>query len=268
MVNGKYNIMNDKTKYPIVLVHGMLLKDFKLYRSFRKIRDHIKNVGYKVYATNQDGIGSIENNAKQIKEEILKILEIEDVDKVNIIAHSKGGLDARYMISMLEMENHVASLTTLSTPHYGSKLSSTILKMPKWLAKFLAFWINLVYKIFKDKKPDILKLAYELTDTHMINFNEKVINSPLVYYQSYSASLDNKKSFLMLLPYKITKILEKDQTDGIVSVSSSTWGEYKGNIPNDYDHLKMVGAYGGKKSLKEVANFYIEIINDLKEMEF
>jgi triacylglycerol lipase len=136
-----------KTKYPIVLVHGMVLKDFKIYRAFRKIRDVLKHNNISVYVTTHDGIGTIENNALQIKKEIIEILEKENVDKVNIIAHSKGGLDSRYMISKLNMDEHVASLTTLSTPHRGSKLSTKLLSMPKWCAKFLAFWINLFYKI-------------------------------------------------------------------------------------------------------------------------
>lgn len=259
---------NFKTKYPIVLVHGMVVKDFKLYRAFRKIRDNLEKENIKVYVTNQDGIGSIETNAQQIKEEILKILETEHVDKVNIIAHSKGGVDSRYLISKLDMENHVASLTTLSTPHHGSKLSSKLMSMPEWCAKFLAFFINLFYKICKDKHPDILKLGHQLTDVQMEIFNKEVINSDKVYYQSYSSDLNNKKSFLMFIPHLITKKLENVSTDGIVSVESSVWGEYKGNITNNYDHAQMVGVYGTKKTLNEISSFYLSIINDLKEKGF
>ena len=179
--------MNDyQTKYPIVLVHGMVVKDFKLYRAFRKIRNNLESNSVKVYVTNQDGIGSIETNAQQIKDEIIRILEIEKVDKVNIIAHSKGGIDSRYLISKLNMDKHIASLTTLSTPHHGSKLSSKLMSMPRWCAKFLAFWINLFYKICKDKHPNILKLGPQLTDTQMKEFNKEVLNSSNVYSSSYN----------------------------------------------------------------------------------
>ena len=261
--------MNDyQTKYPIVLVHGMVIKDFKLYRAFRKIRNNLESNSVKVYVTNQDGIGSIETNAQQIKDEIIRILEIEKVDKVNIIAHSKGGVDSRYLISKLNMDKHIASLTTLSTPHHGSKLSSKLMSMPRWCAKFLAFWINLFYKICKDKHPDILKLGHQLTDTQMKEFNKEVLNSSNVYYQSYSSDLDNKKSFLMFIPHLITKNLENVGTDGIVSVESSIWGEYKGNITNNYDHAQMVGVYGTKKTLNEVSDFYLSIIKELKEKGF
>ena len=259
---------NYQTKYPIVLVHGMMLKDFKRYRAFRGISNELSANGVKVYVTNQDGVGTIENNAKQLKDMIKVILEEKGIDKVNVIAHSKGGLDIRYMIHHFNMGKQIASLTTLSTPHHGSKLSSTILKIPRPLAKFIAFFINLFYRLFGDKNPDIIALGYDLSAEKMITFNENILDSKEVYYQSYSADLDDKKCFIMKLPHKITKYTEHDKTDGIVSVSSSMWGDYRGSIENNYDHIKMVGGYGGKKALKEISKFYLEIVKDLKEKGF
>lgn len=256
-----------QTKYPVVLVHGMIIKDFKLYKAFRKIRDKLTEQGVKVYVTNQDGIGKIATNAQQLKDEIFEILKKENVDKVNLIAHSKGGLDCRYMISKLDMEDHIASLTTLSTPHLGSKMSKNILKLPKWIAKFASFWINLTYKIFKDKDPDIIGLAYDVTDEHMKQFNKEVINSDKVYYQSYSSDVENKHLFIMLIPHKYSTYSEKDKTDGVVSVESSKWGDYKGDLGN-FDHGEMVGVYGNKKTLEEVSNFYLKVVSKLKEKGF
>ena len=137
-----------KTKYPIILVHGIALKEFKFLKSFGEIDRILKIQGYTVYKATTDGFGSVENNAMQLKEQILKILEEENVDKVNIIAHSKGGLDSKYMILNLGMEECVASLTTLCTPHKGSPIATNILKLPKFLTKFIAFWINFWYKLF------------------------------------------------------------------------------------------------------------------------
>ncbi|MBQ2471525.1 MAG: hypothetical protein II508_02910, partial [Acholeplasmatales bacterium] len=151
-----------KTKYPIILVHGIAIKDLFFIKSFGKIDRHLKDEGYKVYKSNIDGFGTVENNAAILKEEILKILEDEKTTKVNIIAHSKGGLDAKYMIEKLGMEDYVQSLTTLCTPHKGSPVASSILKLPKWMLKFIAFWINFWYRIFGDKKPDSLTVCKEL----------------------------------------------------------------------------------------------------------
>ena len=47
--------------------------------------------------------------------------------KVNIIAHSKGGLDSRYAISKLGSDKYVASLTTINTPHHGCLFAEYLL---------------------------------------------------------------------------------------------------------------------------------------------
>ncbi|MBR5797662.1 MAG: alpha/beta fold hydrolase, partial [Clostridia bacterium] len=108
------------TKYPIVLTHGIVLKDVKFFKAFGHIETLLRDNGYSVHTSQTDGFGSIENNAAQLKAQIEEIMQAEGVDKVNIIAHSKGGLDSRYMIDHLDMAEHVASLTFLCTPHKGS----------------------------------------------------------------------------------------------------------------------------------------------------
>lgn len=256
------------TKYPVVLVHGMVVKDFKYFRTFGRIRKILKKNNVKTYVTNQDGVGAIETNAQQIKKEILNILKKENVDKVNIIAHSKGGVDSRYMIHELGMENHVASLTTLSTPHHGSKLSSKLLSIPDPFRKVIAFFINLFFRICRDKKPNIIRLGQQLTSESMEEFNKIITNSEKVYYQSYSSNVDDNNSFLMFIPYTILEYCEEDYTDGLVSVNSAKWGEYQGDIGGAYDHVEMIGVYGSKKKMHRVAKFYMSIINGLSEKGF
>jgi len=255
-------------KYPVVLVHGMMVKDLSLWPAFRGIVDVLRQQGIRVYVTNQDGLGSIENNALQLKEEILDILQKENCQKVNIIAHSKGGVDARYMISRLNMAAHTASLTTLSTPHHGSGLSRQLLKMPRLLAKSIAFFSDTGYRLLGDARPDIFRLGQELTPQAMEAFNKTVMNAPEVYYQSFSSDVQNKKAFLKFIPYRISRYCEQDATDGLVSVTSSQWGEYKGSVDGNLDHFQMVGIYGSRKKLKSVGLFYLQIIEKLADMGF
>ena len=62
-------------------------------------------------------------------------------EKVHVIAHSMGGLDARYMISRLGMEDRVLSLTTVGTPHRGSKYADWgIRRLSRSVKPFLQFW--------------------------------------------------------------------------------------------------------------------------------
>ena len=256
-----------KTRYPIVLVHGMMVKDFLFWHAFRGISDHLKAQGLTVYVTNQDGVGSVATNALQLKAEILAILAKENCEKVNLIAHSKGGVDCRYMITHLGMENSVASLTTLSTPHHGSGLSAQLLKMPAFAAKSVAFFNDLFFRICGDKQPDILQLGKDLTPEAMEQFNRDTPDMPGVYYQSYSSTLTEKKS-LLYLPYKVSRHCEQDATDGMVSVSSSQWGEYQGDLGDDLDHFKMVGVYGRKDKLTGVSMHYLHIIRLLQSLGF
>lgn len=256
------------THYPVVLVHGMAVKNFRFYKAFRHISDYLLNSGVVVYVLNHDGIGSIENNAAQLKREIGTILEKEHAEKVNIIAHSKGGLDSRYMISKLGMGTKVASLTTLSTPHYGSKMCAKILKMPKWIANIIAFWGNVFYKIFGDEHPDLLTVANQLTDIYLQHFNEEITNESGVYYQSYCSDIGSRRMFIMYLPHKFSVYCEQSATDGIISVESGKWGDYQGNIDENFDHLEMVGFWGNRKKLNSVCQFYFTIVKRLATLGY
>lgn len=258
--------MEHFTKYPVVLVHGLAAKDFPFCRAFGGIAKALRNQNVITYVTNQDGVGTIPNNALQLKTEIAAFCQTQGCEKVNIIAHSKGGLDARYMISVLEMGTHVASLTTLSTPHHGSKVSAAIMRYPQWLIGFGCFFINLFFRIFRDECPDILSAAKELTDTAMQEFNRSVPNAPGVYYQSYSSQASKANAFLVFIPYQISRYCEQDETDGLVSVLSSQWGDYKGQIHGNLNHLQIIDLYGNKRKRQNVAAFYMHIITQLREM--
>ncbi len=93
---------NDKiTRYPIFLVHGMGIRDFKHINSWGRIPSVLRNRRFTVFQGNQDANGTIEDNAAALKETILNTIANTNCEKVNIIAHSKGGLDARFMITHL-----------------------------------------------------------------------------------------------------------------------------------------------------------------------
>ncbi len=255
-------------KYPVVLVHGLCVKNFPFFNSFGPLPKQLKQRGISVYVPNHDAVGTVSRNAHQLKAEVEKICRREGCEKVNIIAHSKGGLDARQMISALGMQDRVASLTTLSTPHQGSMLSSTILKLPRLFLGITAFFINTFFRVFGDRNPDIVTVAKELTGEHMAQFNACTPDRPEVYYQSYSSSLSKKNAFLTYIPYQISRYCEKDETDGLVSVSSSRWGSYQGHIAGGPNHIQMVSFTVSKKQRQAVADFYLHILAQLSEMGF
>lgn len=254
-----------KTKYPIILVHGIAVKDFKFFKAFGRIEKRLKNAGYTVYTAPVDGFGTIENNAEQLKSFIRIIMVNEQTDKVNIIAHSKGGLDAKYMIENLGMDNTVVSLTTLCTPHKGSPMASYILKYPRGLLKFIAFWINLWYKIWGDKHPDCLTVCEQLQKR---DYNEVINFSDRVYCQSFSTTMERSRDdFIMGIPFMFTRYLEKDFSDGLVSVESSKFANYRGNcISESVSHTEIVGFAMNKKKRERIYAFYLQIADELAQM--
>ena len=246
-----------------------MVKDFKKFKCFGKIEKVLKEQGLIVYTAKTDGFGTILSNAEQLKKYIELILEKENVDKVNIIAHSKGGLDAKYMITSLDMEESVASLTTICTPHKGSPIASKLLKLPKWMLRFISFWINFWYKIFGDEHPDSLEVCKELK---RVNLEEEsvLMISDKVYCQSYSSKMNKSTDdFLMGIPYAFSMYFEHVETDGMVPVDSCVFGEYKGYaIDDSISHSEIIDFMVKYKKKEKVYKFYISVCIELIKKGF
>ncbi|KAF3987459.1 hypothetical protein FT663_03916 [Candidozyma haemuli var. vulneris] len=153
--------------------------------------------------------------------------------KINIVGHSMGGLDARYLISKIQNEKspyEVVSLTTIGTPHHGSECADFVMDL-----------------VSKDAALEAIcpKAIPQLTTHFMKGFNKDVINDSKVSYFSYGASMPPQGVRVFRATYEIIKheIQKRGGThfenDGMVSVESSRWGEYLGTL-SDVDHLDLI----------------------------
>ena len=256
------------TKYPIILVHGLALRQSKALRAFGRIETVLKNNGVAVFVADIDAFGTIENNAEQLREFVLKVICCTNAEKVNIIAHSKGGLDAKHMITELNMEDKVASLTTLCTPHKGSIIASWIWRLPMWAKRYIAFFINSFYKLVGDTHPNAIRACEQLRCAD--ESEETLCFSDHVYCQSYSTNLKRGRDcFLMALPMKLYKHYENVDNDGMVSSESAKFGNYRGDcLDISVSHLQIVD-FAAKKSQRErIYEFYISVCRELGEMGF
>lgn len=253
-------------KYPIILVHGIILKDIWHFKAFGKIEKMLKAQGYSVYTATHDGLGTIANNAEQIKAFILEVLAKENATKVNIIAHSKGGLDVLYMIDRLDAEGLVASLTFLSTPHKGSVIATKLYNMPTFFRNLCAFWLNTIYRISGDKHPNALEAcrSLRLSDDNVLNYFE---THDGIYMQSYSSKLEKSKDdFVMGIPLIFSHHFEGKPSDGVVSVESSMYGNYRGNATeHSLSHTQIVDFMATKSKREKVYAFYIGVCQELEE---
>ncbi len=112
-----------KTKHPIVLAHGMSGFDtlFGIYDYWHAIPAALSQDGAKVFVTEVPQFNSTEARGEALLAQVEEILAITGSTKVNLIGHSHGGLDVRYVASVAPQL--VASVTTVGSPHHGAELA-------------------------------------------------------------------------------------------------------------------------------------------------
>lgn len=257
-----------KTKYPLVLVHGVGFRDLKYINYWGRIPKELIRNGAKVYYGNQEGWGTVEYNAKDIKNRVIDILKETGCEKVNIIAHSKGGLDSRYMISKLDMGDYVASLTMISSPHGGCKFVDFACKIPDKIYKAIASFFDKRYRFLGDKNPDFYTASRQFSTYHSKKFNEEVKDVDQVYYQSYASVVKNIFSdYVVAIPYMLVKLTE-GENDGLVAVDSAKWGEFKGILTNEgrrgISHGDIIDLRRDDYKGFDVIEKYVEIVSELK----
>jgi triacylglycerol lipase len=115
----------------IVLVHGILgFREKFGIEYFRGVAEHISAKGHKVIAPILDPTREIEYRGGQLRDQINAALAnggLDAAQKTDILAHSMGGLDSRWMLSPANpsrIQAPIRSLTTISTPHLGSPIES------------------------------------------------------------------------------------------------------------------------------------------------
>lgn len=95
-----------------------------LWHYFKGIRTMLMKKGFRVFHSRVSWAEGVEKRADDFLKNVQKTLETTGAETVNIIAHSMGGLDTRHMLfndqHQGQIHKHVASVTTISTPHWGS----------------------------------------------------------------------------------------------------------------------------------------------------
>ena len=114
---------------PVLLIHG--------YRSTHNVWDgwvnQLDDLGIQAKAVsfeddpttvvNEDECGSAEDHANQLTQIVVDFKEETGFDKINIITHSKGGLDARLYLADNPSNEDVENLIMIGTPNEGSPLA-------------------------------------------------------------------------------------------------------------------------------------------------
>jgi triacylglycerol lipase len=257
-----------KLKYPLILVHGAGFRDKSFGINYwGRIPRRLSELGVAVHYGKTDAWGSIEKNGERLKQTILDVLAGEGAEKVNIIAHSRGGLESRYVISALGLDSAVASLTTMSTPHRGAKAMNVALQFPLWLYRLVSALVDRWSESLGDREPDFFTGSRQLSERFCTKFNRNHPDRNGVYYQSYATKLryffgDPSYFFTWFL----VKIYDGDN-DGLCPVESAKWGNYRGLITTrgffGISHGGILDLYRIPYKGVDIPELYINIVRDL-----
>lgn len=263
-----------KTKYPILLVHGVFFRDFRYLNYWGRIPEELEKNGATIYYGNHQSAAPVAESAKELDARIRQIVADTGCEKVNVIAHSKGGLDTRYALSMLGTNSYIASLTTINTPHRGCEFADYLLsKIPKAQQDVVAKTYNAAFQKLGDEHPDFLAAVNDLTASACQRRNEIVKDVLGVYYQSVGSKLNKALSgrFPLNFTYQLVKYFD-GSNDGLVGEQSFPWGE-------NYRFLKVEGTRGishgdmidlNRENIDgfDVREFYVQLVQELKSRGF
>lgn len=112
-----------KTKYPIVLAHGLGGFDelFGVLDYWYGIPFALSSGGARVFVTTVSQLNSTQARGEQLLAQVEQIVAITGKPRVNLIGHSHGGLDVRYVAAV--RPDLVASVTGVGSPHKGADLA-------------------------------------------------------------------------------------------------------------------------------------------------
>lgn len=262
------------TRYPLLLVHGVFFRDFRYFNYWGRIPQSLEANGARIYYGNHQSAAPVSASGQEIADRILAIVKETGCEKVNVIAHSKGGLDTRAALQIPGIAEHVASLTTVNTPHQGCEFADYLLtKIPQKQQQAVASTYNAALKKLGDQNPDFLGAITNLTASFCRQFNEETPDAADVYYQSVGSCLSRARGGRF--PLNFTHVLchhFDGPNDGLVGERSFPWGA-------DYQFLTVSGTRGishgdmidlNRENVPgfDIREFYVQLVHDLKKRGF
>ena len=261
-----------QVKYPIFLCHGFgaigsLVKPSPLHDPCMLMREH----GIIAFAPNVVPYASIETRARNWVRLINKVCDDYGFEKLNVIAHSMGGLDMRFALAHLDITDRIASLTTVATPHHGTFLADLILKTPEIITEKLSDIVDWFgNSVYPREKSEVLSSVEQLCRNYIQEeFNPNTHDVKDFPYFSYSAAVGKGTNYSInpVFMFQNTQIFAKENiNDSFVSVESAQWGEHIGTIP--LSHMNQINVQVSKENRPKYKDFWIGVVKMLRDKGF
>lgn len=260
-----------RTKYPLLLVHGVFFRDFRYLNYWGRVPGELIKNGATIYYGNQQSAASVDCCGAELAERIRQIVQETGCGKVNIIAHSKGGLDSRAAISRFGAAPYVASLTTINTPHRGCIFAEYLIgRCPNGLKQAMAASYNRVLKQLGDRTPDFLAAVGDLTASACAERNKITPDMPGILYESVGSYCRKATGgrFPLNVSYPVVRHFD-GKNDGLVAIDSAPWGErftlLEPGSRRGISHGDMIDLNRENIPGFDVREFYVSLAAGLKD---
>ena len=265
-----------RTQYPILMVHGVFFRDFQNFNYWGRVPEELEKNGATIYYGQHQSAASVADCAQELADRIKHIVKESGCGKVNVIAHSKGGLDTKYAIAKLGMDKYVASLTTINTPHRGCEFADYLLgKAPEGLKEKVAKTYNTALKKLGDKNPSFIAAVTDLTASGCQRINNEIGNFDYRKHGVYTQSVGSwmKEAGSGAFPLNMSYLLVKHfdgPNDGLVGEPSFRFGENYTFLENKkskrgISHGDMIDLNRENIDGFDVREFYVQLVADLKK---
>ena len=175
-----------KTKYPIVLAHGLFGFDeiLEFYDYWFLIPANLRRSGSEVYVTQVSAANNSEVRGEQLLKIVENIIANSDAEKVNLIGHSHGSNSIRYVAAMAP--ELVASVTSVGGSNGGNQfadffvnlfnipvIGSTVVRPVVSIFGNLGTGLIDFFTTAGGRPQNIAGALYDLSDPGISEFNEK-----------------------------------------------------------------------------------------------
>lgn len=261
-----------RTKYPIVLEHGLSGFDqlFGVVDYWYQIPWALQDGGAYVYVADTSAFNSSTQRGEQLLAQVQQVIAITGKPKVNLIGHSQGGIDVRYVAAV--RPDLIASVTTVGSPHKGADLADYLrahVQNGSFTQDVLAYFADSLGMVLNfltghSNPQDAVAALDQLTSAGMAAFNAQYPQGvPATTCGSGASSVNGVRYYSWSGTGVLTNALDvsdpalglssffySDANDGLVGRCSS----HLGTVVRDnyfYNHLDEVNQVVGLTSVFE-----------------
>lgn len=283
--------------YPIVLAHGFFgFRDFAgidFINYYQGVVEHLARQGEtRVFTPTVDPFNDSTFRGEQLLARVEEIIRETGAKKVNLIGHSQGGLDARYVAH--QRPDLVASVTTFATPHHGTPLSDDFELIDN---PFTSWAFDGIVKLLG--RPLWDEIGHDTSVTASFrqfsrdaidDFNARYTDVPGIPYWSIAGrtagvlATDECRSassppwiskwnhtkdtteVILKVPQLLISDLHGMPNDGLIPIESARWGTFLGCVPADhFDEIgQLFGDPPGLQNAWSHLEFYADLVKFLR----